>query len=424
MIPLGVFLLACTAVYLGAIDAAFSALMRLSLRLVAERSNRPGPLGDFLDDPLLLFLPVRVLIGLVTGGATALLALAVGVDAPHRVTLVVIAVVGFVIICEVLLPLVIVGRDPERVLDILLPPFTPVTRMLGPLTRWVARSVVSSKRPPATSATGEEAEAETNEAAQAFIDTAAEEGLIEGEERKLLQSIVDFGDTLVREVMTPRPDIVAITSEATVGDLRALFREQEYSRFPVYRENLDNIAGFVFVKDLVALSASDDSRPITGLLRPVVVVPETKRVPELLKQFQRQQTQIAIVVDEYGGTAGLVTIEDLLEEIVGEIRDEYDVESESIIDEGNGRFVFSGKVDVDEVMQRLKVQIEREGFETVGGYLMSHIGRVPTVGERFEIDGLAVEILDAERRRVNKVRICKLSSAEDAEEAELRSRSV
>jgi putative hemolysin len=424
MIPLGVFLLAVTAVYLGAIDAAFSALMRLSLRLVAERSNRPGPLGDFLDDPLLLFLPVRVLIGFVTGGATALLALAVGVDAPHRVTLVVIAVVGFVILCEVLLPLLIVGRDPERILDILLPSFTPVARMLGPMTRWVARSVASSKRSPATPVTGEEAAAEANEAAQAFIDTAAEEGLIEGEERKLLQSIVDFGDTLVREVMTPRPDIVAIRSEATVGDLRALFREQEYSRFPVYRESLDNIAGFAFVKDLVALSASDDSRPITGLLRPAVVVPETKRVPELLKQFQRQQTQIAIVVDEYGGTAGLVTIEDLLEEIVGEIRDEYDVESEAIIDEGNGRFVFSGKVDVDEVMQRLKVQIEREGFETVGGYLMSHIGRVPTVGERFEIDSLVVEILDAERRRVNKVRIYKLSTAEDAEEAELRSRSV
>jgi CBS domain containing-hemolysin-like protein len=424
VIPLGIFLLACAAIYLGAIDAAFSALMRLSLRLVAERSNRPGSLGDFLDDPLLLFLPVRLLIGFVTGAATALIAQAVGVDGAHRITLILVAVAGFVIVCEVLLPLLIVGRDPERVLEILLPSFTPVTRMLGPMTRWIARSVASQKRPPATPAAAEEAAEEATEVAKAYIDTAAEEGLIEGEERKLLQSIVDFGDTLVREVMTPRPDIVAVKAEATVGDLRALFREQEYSRFPVYRESLDNIAGFVFVKDLVALSASDDSRTITGLLRPVVVVPETKRVPELLKQFQRQQTQIAIVVDEYGGTAGLVTIEDLLEEIVGEIRDEYDVESEPVVDEGGGRFVFSGKVDIDEVAERLKVQIEREGFETVGGYLMSHIGRVPTVGERFEIDGLVIEILDAERRRVNKVRIYKLATTEDAEDAEVKSRYV
>jgi len=154
------------------------------------------------------------------------------------------------------------------------------------------------------------------------------------------------------------------------------------------------------VKDLVTLSTADDARPITGLLRPAAVVPETKRVPELLKQFQRQQTQCAVVVDEYGGTAGLVTIEDLLEEIVGEIRDEYERRSEPIVDEGRGRFVVSGKVNIDEIAQRLNIEIEREGFETVGGYLLSHIGRVPSVGERFEIDGLTVEVLDAERRRI------------------------
>jgi putative hemolysin len=412
MIPLSVFLLACAAVYLGAIDAGFSALMRLSLRLVAERSNRPGAIGEYLDDPLLLFIPVRLLIGLVTGIATALLARAVGIDGARTVPFVIAAVAVFVVVCELLLPLLIVGRDPERVLELLLPTFAPVARALGPMTRWIARSVATKKAGPSTP---DEAAEEANEAAKAYIDSAADEGLIETEERRLLQSIVDFGDTLVREVMTPRPDIVAIRETATIGDVRALFREQEYSRFPVYKDSLDNIAGFIFVKDLVTLSSTDDARPITPLLRPAVVVPETKRVPELLKQFQRQQTQGAIVVDEYGGTAGLVTIEDLLEEIVGEIRDEYDVESEPIVDEGRGRIVFSGKVNIDEVVQRLNVDIEREGFETVGGYLLSHIGRVPAVGERFEMDGLSVEILDAERRRINKVRISRLATAEDTE---------
>jgi CBS domain containing-hemolysin-like protein len=422
VIPLAVFLLACAGVYLGAIEAAFSALMRLSLRLVAERSGRPGTLGAYLDDPLLLFLPVRLLLGLITGAATALIARGVGVESAHKVPLVLVSIAAFVVICELLLPLVIVGRDPERVLELLLPTFAPIARSLGPLTRLIARSVSSAAR---QAATPEAAEDEANEVAKAYIDTAEQEGIIEGEERRLLQSIVDFGDTLVREVMTPRPDIVAIREDATIADLRALFREQEYSRFPVYRESLDNMAGFVFIKDLVAVGpGATDASPIRPLIRPPVVVPETKRVPELLKQFQRQQTQIAIVVDEYGGTAGIVTIEDLLEEIVGEIRDEYDVESEPIVDEGSGRFVFSGKVNIDELAQRLHVDIEREGFETVGGYLMHHIGHVPAVGEKFEFDGLIVEILDAERRRINRVRVCRAPAPLNRTEDEVKSRSV
>jgi magnesium and cobalt exporter, CNNM family len=421
MIPLSLFLLACAGVYLGAIESAFSALMRLSLRLAAERTNRPGGLGTYLDDPLLLFVPLRLLLGLVTGAATALMVRVFGLSL-HTFGIAALSIALFVLVFELLLPLLIAGRDPERVLEVLLPTFAPVARALGPITRRIARTVPGARR----AAAPDEAAEEANEAAKAYIDTAAQEGLIKSEERRLLQSIVDFGDTLVREVMTPRPDIVAIRDTSSVGDVRAQFREQEYSRFPVYKDSLDNIAGFIFVKDLVTLSSDDDGKPITALLRPAVVVPEAKRVPELLKQFQRQQTQIAIVVDEYGGTAGLVTIEDLLEEIVGEIRDEYDVESEPIVDEGSGRFVFSGKVDIDEVAQRLDVEIEREGFETVGGYLLSHLGRVPAKGERFELDGLSVEVIDAERRRINKVRMCKLSrlAAEDTANAGVGERAI
>jgi CBS domain containing-hemolysin-like protein len=404
MIPLLIFLLACLAVYLGAIEAAFSALMRLSLRLTAERSGRPGALGVYLDDPVLLFVPVRLLLGLANASASALLARAIGVARPENLIIVIASVVAFVVIFELLLPLLIVGRDPERVLELLLPSFSPVARALSPITYWTARSVVAPQRPPAPPSE-EAARQEPGEPAKAYRAPAEHDGGIPGEERRLLQSIVDFGDTLVREVMTPRPDIVGIPEDATIGQLRALFREQEYSRFPVFKDSLDNIAGFIFVKDLVAIDAVDDSKPIAPLIRPAAVAPESKRIHELLEQFQRQQVQIAIVVDEYGGTAGLVTIEDMLEEIVGEIRDEYDVETDPVVDEGGGRFVVHGKVDIDEVAQRLGVRIEREGFETVGGYLLSHLGRVPAVGERVEIDGLVVEVLEVERRRVHKVRI-------------------
>ena len=413
MIPLLFFLVACAGVYLGAIESAFSALMRLSLRLAAERSDRPDRLGAYLDDPILLFVPVRLLLGLVTSMATALTAELVGLDGAHRVALVVAAVIAFVVVFELLLPLAFVSRDPERALEVLLPSFSPIAQALGPLARWSVRSVPAKKNggsgedagPAGPRGPGGPGGDHADEAAREYDAAAQQEGLIEGEERRLLQSIVDFGDTLVREVMTPRPDIVAIPDQASIGQLRSLFREQEYSRFPVFKGSLDNISGFVFVKDLVALEHPEDSLPITPFLRPAVVVPESKRVPELLKQFQRQQTQIAIVVDEYGGTAGLVTIEDLLEEIVGEIRDEYDVESEPIVDEGGGRFVFNGKVDIDEVKNRLNVQIEREGFETVGGYLLNRLGRVPAVGERVEIDGLTIDVLEVERRRIHKVRM-------------------
>jgi putative hemolysin len=418
VIPLVVFLLACTAVYLGAIETAFSALMRLSLRIAAERSDRPGALGTYLDDPLLLFVPVRFLLAVVTAAATALLATGIGIEGTPTVSFVAISVVVFIAVFELLLPRVVVARDPERVLELLLPTFSPIAYALGPATRWMTPSPIAGRRAQ-TQAPGDPGEAAdaTSKAAPygGAVQHEEHEGLIEGEERKLIQSIVDFGDTLVREVMTPRPDIAAIPEEATIGELRALFREEEYSRFPVFKASLDNIAGFVFIKDLVALGAADDTRTIASIIRPAVVVPETKRVPELLKQFQRQQTQIAIVVDEYGGTAGLVTIEDLLEEIVGEIRDEYDVELEPVVDEGHGRFVFSGKVDVDEIVRRLDVHIERAGFETVGGFLLSHLGRVPVVGERFDIDGLTVEVLDAERRRINKVRIVKHEEPVEAE---------
>jgi len=407
MIPLELFLLGVAAIYLGALEAAFSALMRLSLRLAAERSDRPDSLAPFLDEPLMLFIPLRLLLGLVTAGATALIADEIGVGAAHKLTLIVASVGAFVVFRELLIPLALIRRDPARALDVLLPTFVPITRILAPLTRWIARRM-NIRGPAVPIATDAGVPPDPADPAAPPPNGNEHQEEIGEEERRLLQSIVDFGDTLVREVMTPRPDIVAIPESATVGDLRGLFREQEYSRFPVFKESLDNIAGFVFVKDLVALGAADDARSIGALIRPATVVPETKLVPELLKQFQVQQTHCAIVVDEYGGTAGLVTFEDLLEEIVGEIRDEYDVESDLVVDEGHGRFVFSGKVDIDALAQRFDVDIEREGFETVGGYLLARIGRVPTVGERFDIDGLCVEVLEAERRRITKVRMAKV----------------
>jgi CBS domain containing-hemolysin-like protein len=415
MIPLLLFLLGLAAVYAGTIEAAFSALMKLSLRLVVERDSRDR-LGRYLDEPVRLFLPVRLLLGIVFALATVLLATLIGSRTWQSFAGLLVAVGVFVLVTEHLIPLLIIRRDPERVLVLLLPSFDAVLRLLAPL----AAGLINLTRTPRreTVDVGEhegEAPPVPQEAPQ-----EQEPALTESEERQLLRSIVDFGDTLVREVMTPRPDIVAIPADATVGELRALFSEQEYSRVPVFTENLDNIVGVVFVKDLIRNDSLKENDSIAPLVRAATFVPETKRVAELLKEFQRGQVQIAIVVDEYGGTAGLVTLEDLLEELVGEIRDEYDVESEPIVDEGNGVFTFSAKVGVGDMAERLGITIEPEGFETVGGFLLTHIGRVPRVGETFEVDGVLVEVLEAEGRRIHKVRVRRVPQPEAVEAEEGR----
>jgi putative hemolysin len=411
MIPLLLFLLAIAAVYVGTIETAFSALMRLSLRLMAERGGRDDRLGFYLEDPIQLFVPARLLLGIIFSLATMFIAILTGRTGFGSIGMLLVFVAIFILVCEHVLPLLIVRRNPERMLEVLLPPFDVAARFLHPLTGGLVRLIATESRRDRTEpAVSNHVPVEAERGEAALPESGEQQGLIEGDERRLLQSIVDFGNTLVREVMTPRPDMVAIRADATYDELRALFREQEYSRIPVYKENLDNIVGFVFIKDLLRLDAPESGQaplqPDLGrFIRPATFVPETKRVAEMLKEFQRKQVQIAIVVDEYGGTAGLVTIEDLLEEIVGEIRDEYDVETEPVVDEGQGSFVFSAKVNIDEVRDRLGVEIEPEGFETVGGYVLTRVGRVPAVGETFEIDGLQVEVLEAERRRIHKVRM-------------------
>jgi CBS domain containing-hemolysin-like protein len=414
MIPLTLFLLACGAIYLGIIQAAFNALMRVSLRLLAEGSGRGPDLERYLQEPLLLFLPLRAMLGLIEGFTVLLLARFIGVSSPASIALLATAMVTFGAVCEFLIPFLIVSRDPERVLELLLPSFRIISQPLRPVTYALLHLLSHSRneRVPAVPVARDEVN-DDGEVIPGAVVAKSDPATGHREERRLLKSIVDFGDTLVREVMTPRPDVVAIQADATLDDLRALFREQEYSRIPVYRDSLDNILGLVYVKDLILLGDSlKGSAPITNHLRPAHFVPETKLVSELLREFQQQRTQSAIVVDEYGGTAGLVTLEDLVEEIFGEIRDEYDVEAEPVVDEGNGSFVFSGAADVDEISDHLNVPIEREGFETVGGFLLSHLGHVPAIGESFDIDGLHIEVIDAERRRVRKVRITRAPHTE------------
>ena len=409
MAPLLLFLIGCAVVYVASIESAFGAMVRLPARLTAERDARHESLTMYLEDPLRLYVVTRLLRGLLFASAAVVLARMIGVATLQAVGVLLLAMILFVVVSEQLVPSALVRRDAGRTLELLLPSFDLVLRVVGPVTGGLLRLA----RPPRVWSNGVGVADPAGPGGETAGPAAVAD---ETEERKLLQSVVDFGGTLVREVMTPRPDIVAIAHDATVAEFRVLFAEEEYSRIPVYKDNLDNVLGFVFAKDLVTLDGvQGTSRIVPQLLRPAHVVPEGKRVAELLRELQVKQVQSAIVVDEYGGTAGLVTIEDLLEEIVGEIRDEYDDESEPIVDEGDGTFVFLATVSVGDMVERLGVSVERDGFETVGGYLLTRLGRVPTVGETLEIDGLVVEVLEAERRRVRKVRVHRRDAVRSAQ---------
>jgi CBS domain containing-hemolysin-like protein len=407
MTLLALFLLGCAMGFLGCIELAFTMLMRLSLRLMAERSGRNDRLGVYLDEPLHLFIPVRILIGLCVVLASVFTARLLPVTGIQSGGAFFFLLIVFVMVSEHIVPRLIVRRDPERAMDILLPVFYPVAQALQPLTTALTEAVDawgSHDDGNQTNRRGQNVDLETLKNPEYGAAMSDEEG------RELLQSIVDFTDTVVREVMTPRPDIVAMSETSSLEHVRSVFRDERYSRVPVYRNDLDNIIGVVFVKDIAALPFEGNPL-LSALIRPAYFVPESKRAAELLKDLQRHQVQLAIVVDEYGGTAGLVTVEDLLEEIVGEIRDEYDDESETVTDEGHGVFVFNGKVNVDEVYDRLGVEIEREGFETVGGYLLSHLGRMPYLGETFEVGELRVSVVEVERRRITKVRVTRIEDA-------------
>lgn len=412
MTPLAVFLLGCLTVFFSCVETSFTELMRLSLRLRAERGGKNDRLGRYLEDPRKLFIPARLLITACTLSAWLLLARVTDIDNLVSVIVLILSLTSFVLVFQYLIPLFIIRRDPEDVLDALLPAFHVVASGMTIVTEKLILISGLHKEREKNILSGKAVELPD----RVLTKNIEEDGAIsEQEGLEIVQSIVEFGETVVREVMTPRPDIVAVSESASLTELRDLFREQQYSRMPVYRDSLDNIIGVVFVKDLVALPPGTEP-PLTVLMRSAHFVPATKRASKLLGELQGRQVHMAIVVDEYGGTAGLVTVEDLLEEIVGEIRDEHDVEADTVTDEGEGSLVCSGNVGINDLSERFDIHIEREGFETVGGYLLSHLGRMPYVGEQFEADGLLVEVLEVERRRINKIRLkrLKLSGSEES----------
>jgi CBS domain containing-hemolysin-like protein len=298
---------------------------------------------------------------------------------------------SYLLLFRISVPYILVRRSPELMFLRLLPFFHVWARVLHP--------IVGSMR-VREQGTGDEAQ----EVAAAPTPEVPPPPVQEADEDRMVASLERFSETLVREVMTPRPDISAIAAQAPVAALRRLMAESKYSRILVYGENLDDVQGVVEVRELLDF-AGDPESPVAPLARPAHLVPETKRIAELLREMQARHVTCAIVIDEYGGTAGLVTVEDIVEELVGEIKDEYDVEGDPLTVEPDGSVIADGRLGVDRLEEALETELLLdEEIDTVGGLVTSIFGQIPRAGEKKTYRGFEVEVLVAERKRVNRVR--------------------
>jgi putative hemolysin len=264
----------------------------------------------------------------------------------------------------------------------------------------------------------EEEEQDTEDDIQALIDVGEAEGILEEEEGELIHSILEFGDTRVSEVMTPRPDIVAVPASATVREARDVMIESKYSRLPVYRDQIDNVEGLIYVRDLLQRWAEgNEDGPVAPLVRAVYFVPETKPVAELLAEMQKAHVQLSMVIDEYGGVSGLVTVEDILEEIVGEIEDE-DIAGEElkdIVEQREGCYEVLGSTEIGKIERLFDMEIEADDFTTIAGLVINESGKVPQTGERLTFRGLDVEVLEADERRIGRLLVKRADTANSSE---------
>lgn len=246
----------------------------------------------------------------------------------------------------------------------------------------------------------------TQEDLETIIDTVQETGVLDEDENEMIHRIFEMKDIVVREIMVPRTDIQALEVESPVEDVAKLVVDAGHSRLPVYEGTIDKIVGVVYAKDLLKywVNKGKDVK-LVDVMRPPLFVPETKVISDLLKEMKVERVHIATVVDEYGGTSGLVTIEDILEEIVGDIQDEYDVEEEEFVEAGEGRYLVDARMDIDEFSEKLGIEIPKEDFDTLGGFLVHMVNKIPVVNERIEYENICFTIADADERRISRVEV-------------------
>ena len=415
---IAISILVITSAFFAMSETALVRMNRIRAMTLDEEGRRGAKrLVALLEEPentlnlILLFLLIcqltaGTLVGVLVGGQFGAYGVLIGT---------VVEVIVFFVIAEVA-PKTYAVQYPERAALRLAGPLYwltnfPPLKALSKVLIGVANVLLPGKglkKGPYT----------TEEDIRTMADVAAEEKVIEREERRLIHSIFEFGDTVVREVMVPRPDMVGVEADATVDEALEKAIGAGYSRLPAYGEGPDDVLGLVYLKDIIRrVRESDGAQTKLGdLVRPAVFVPEQKKVAELLREMQKDKFHMAIVVDEYGGTAGLVTLEDLLEEIVGEIVDEYDVEVPRVERLADGCLLVAGGTPIDEVNELLAIELPETDWDTVGGLMFNLLGHVPVEGEAVEFQGFEFRAERVQGRRILTVRITPKES-EPAESA-------
>ncbi len=399
-------LLVCSSLLTGA-EAAFFSLGRARLKELAhEEGKEPGAVTPLLQRPHELLVTLLVGITLVNIGASALAASVAGKLLGSAGLAVAIGAMIFLLtVFGEVLPMTLAVEHPRRFsvwvsrpvgwLSALL---APIRIVLGGFTALTLRLAGSERRPGEPEISEEEL--------RTLVDVGAKEGVVDRTEREMIHKVFELEDTLVRTVMVPRPDMFCLDVTTPLAELLDRLRVELHSRVPVFEESIDQIIGVLYTKDLLPyLRGLPPEFDLRARLHPPYFVPESKRADALLREFQAKKIHLAVVVDEYGGTAGLVTLEDLLEELVGEIRDEFDEEERLIQKIGPRSFRVSGKLPIDELNAAAGLKISNESFDTVGGWVLDLFGRVPHKGEKKDAGVATVAVEKVERTRVVEVMV-------------------
>jgi CBS domain containing-hemolysin-like protein len=387
---------------------AFHALPSIQRRRLLEEEAIPDPLLTRL-----LARPHALGLGIALWNQILLVVLVALVWPTHQILpggiwSFVFLALAYVWVMDLALPTLLTGAHPAVWISRLFPCYAPAHRLLSPLLLPLAR-YVERQREAQDRARDAEDEEPSDDAVTALLEEGEAEGILEEEDRELIRNVVGFGDTVVREVMTPRTSIQAIDAEADSEEVWATFRASRHSRLPLVAGTPDAVLGVVLLKDLLQMEPGQPLN-LRHLAKPALFVPESKHSLELLREMQRTRNQMAIVVDEFGSVSGIATLEDLLEEVFGEIREEHESQAE-IQELSDGAMVVAGQVHIEDLEARLDLQWEREGFDTVGGLVMALLGRVPRLQDAAEASGARFTVLAMDGPRVIQVRVERVPQA-------------